>query len=160
MSVAGGHAQRQPTLTELYTAQTFLFLLQNGQNTATGDPELDPERLWQVDVGLELDRGSVRAGINGFHAWVQDYVTFENLNVFTGPPNGQVEQVSLQFVNTELATLAGAEAHKAAEPLIAFFAPKHFVGNAVQSPIALAIGAVVVGKRSAVMPRAHAIPTG
>jgi iron complex outermembrane receptor protein len=111
MSVAGGHAQRPPTLTELYTAQTFLFLLQNGQNTATGDPELDPERLWQVDVGLELDRGPLRAGINGFHSWVNDYVTFENLNVFHGPPNGQVEQVSLQYVNTDLATLAGAEAH-------------------------------------------------
>ena len=111
MSVAGGHAQRQPTLTELYTAQTFLFLLQNGQHTATGDPELDPERLWQIDVGLELDRGPLRAGINGFHAWVNDYVTFENLNVFNGPPAGQVEQVSLQFVNTDLATLAGAEAH-------------------------------------------------
>ena len=111
VSLAGGHAQRPLTLTELYTAQTFLFLLQNGQNTATGDPKLDPERLWQVDVGVELDRGPVRAGLGGFHAWIKDYVTFENLNVFHGPPLGQVEQVSLQYVNTDLATLAGAEAH-------------------------------------------------
>lgn len=111
LSTAAGHAQRPPTLTELYAAQTFLFLLQNGQNTATGDPELAPERLWQVDVGLELDQGAVRGGLSGFHAWIEDYITFENLRVFVGPPAGQVEQVSLQYVNTDLATLAGAEAY-------------------------------------------------
>ena len=42
--------------------------------------------------------------------------------------------------------LAGAEAHKAAEPLIAFFAPKHFVGNTVHAPVAFAVGAIVFGK--------------
>ncbi|MDZ4782625.1 MAG: TonB-dependent receptor [Planctomycetia bacterium] len=55
----------------------------------------------------EYDR--FRAGANGFHAWIHDYITFENMGVFRGPPQGQVEQVSLKYVNTDLATLTGAE---------------------------------------------------
>ena len=86
-----------------------MFLLQNGQNTVTGDPRLSQERAWQVDLGLACEYCRLRGGINGFHAWVFDYITFENLNVFRAPPAGQVEQVSLKYVNTDLATLAGFE---------------------------------------------------
>jgi len=45
-TIAGGHAEQAPTMTEMYAAQTFLFVLQNGQNTVTGDPRLDNQRLW------------------------------------------------------------------------------------------------------------------
>jgi outer membrane receptor protein involved in Fe transport len=96
-------------MTELYAAQTFLFVLQNGQNTVTGDPRLDAQRLWQLDISLTCDYDRFRAGANGFHKWIHDYVTFENLSVFNGPPAGQVEQVNLKYVNTDLATLIGAE---------------------------------------------------
>lgn len=106
---SAGRAVRPPSLTELYAAQPFMFLLQNGQNTVTGDPLLRPERKWQVDLGTFCEYDRFRGGINGFHAWINDYITFENLNVFRGPPNGQVEQVSLKYVNTELATLSGVE---------------------------------------------------
>jgi outer membrane receptor protein involved in Fe transport len=106
---SGGHGQRPPNLTELYVAESFLFLLQNGQNTATGDPTLRPERLWQVDFGLECRQTTFRGGAKAFYAWAQDYITFENLNVVDGPPFGQVEQVQLKYVNTDLATLVGAE---------------------------------------------------
>jgi outer membrane receptor protein involved in Fe transport len=40
---------------------------------------------------------------------VLDYITFENMSVFRGPPAGQVEQVRLKYVNTDLATLSGFE---------------------------------------------------
>ena len=106
---SAGRAVRPPSLTELYAAQPFMFLLQNGQNTITGDPLLRPEQKWQVDLGTFCEYDRFRGGINGFHAWINDYITFENLNVFRGPPAGQVEQVSLKYVNTELATLAGIE---------------------------------------------------
>ena len=109
--MGAGHGERPPSLTELYVAQSFLFLLQNGQNTATGDPRLDPEKSWQLDLGLACDYRGLRGGISGFHTWITDYITFENLNVATGPPSGQVEQVSLKYVNTDLATLCGAEAY-------------------------------------------------
>lgn len=108
-TLSGGHAEQSPTMTELYAAQTFLFVLQNGQNTVTGDPRLDAQRLWQLDLSLTCDYDRFRAGANGFHKWIHDYVTFENLSVFNGPPAGQVEQVNLKYVNTDLATLIGAE---------------------------------------------------
>ena len=106
-----GYAERPPTLTELYAAQSFMFLLQNGLNTVTGDPKLRPERLYQFDVGARLEYPRFRAEATGFFAWARDYITFENLRVFRGPPFGQVEQVSLGYVNTELASFTGVELH-------------------------------------------------
>ena len=103
----GGYAERAPTLTELYAAGPFMFLLQNGLNTVTGDPELDKERMWQFDLGLRFENGKVRIGLNGYHAWVHDYITFENMDTVLGPPLGQIEQANLKFVNTDLATLSG-----------------------------------------------------
>jgi iron complex outermembrane receptor protein len=108
-TIAGGHAEQAPTMTEMYAAQTFLFVLQNGQNTVTGDPRLDNQRLWQIDLALQCEYDRFRAGLNGFQAWIHDYITFENMGIFRGPPQGQVEQVSLKYVNTDLATLTGAE---------------------------------------------------
>ena len=104
-----GYGQRPPSLTELYVAQSFMFLLQNGLNTVTGDPLLRPEQLLQVDLGLSCQYERFRGGVKGFYGLGFDYITFENLNIFRGPPAGQVEQESLKYVNTELATLAGFE---------------------------------------------------
>jgi len=108
-TVSGGHSEQAPNLTEMYAAQPFLFVLQNGQNTVTGDPRLDSQRLWQIDVALRCEYERFRAGVNGFHAWIHDYITFEALSAFAGPPAGQIEQVNLKYVNTDLATLAGVE---------------------------------------------------
>lgn len=107
--LAVGYAERPPTLTELYAAETFMFVLQNGLNTVTGDPLLKREKLLQVDAGLSFQTGPVRGRVGVFCAWAWDYVTFENLGVVRGPPYGEVEQVQLKFVNTDLATFAGAE---------------------------------------------------
>lgn len=123
------HAQRPPTLTELYAAETFMFLLQNGQNTVTGDPLLKPEQLWELDLGFRYEGDRTRAEIRGFHKWVSDYITFENMGVVRTPPNNQVEQVQLKFVNTDLATLAGGEAlwEFDKEPWMTFFSTLQFV---------------------------------
>jgi outer membrane receptor protein involved in Fe transport len=104
---AAARAERAPNLTELYVAETFLFVLQNGLNTLTGDPNLRKERLWQLDLGLRYEDESFRFGVTGFHAWIQDYITFENTGV--DPDDAAPEQVHLQYVNTELATFAGFE---------------------------------------------------
>ncbi len=127
-----GFAQRPPTLTELYAAQPFLLLLQNGLNNVTGDPRLDEEKLIQFDLTLDYNgdvlragvrgfhvgdhllpsllRDVLRAGVRGFHAWAMDYITFENTSVVRGPPSGEIQQTSLRYVNTDLATLTGGEA--------------------------------------------------
>ncbi len=108
---ACGYAQRPPNLTEMYAAQTFMFVLQNGLNTVTGDPRLAPERLLQIDLGLRYDVERLHGVLTGYYAWAFDYITFENLAIARGAPNNQVEQVQLKFVNTDLATFCGAELH-------------------------------------------------
>ncbi len=110
--IGTGYAERAPTLTELYAAQPFMYLLQNGLNAVTGDPRLDQERLLQLDLSLNYEAGPARAGARGFYSWAWDYITFENLEM--AHSNGStdiVEQVSLKYVNTPFATLAGAEAY-------------------------------------------------
>ncbi len=108
-AVSLGYAQRPPTLTELYAAQPFLLLLQNGLNNVTGDPRLKREQLIQADISIDFDGTHMRAGLRGFYGWAFDYITFENTNIVTGPPDNEVQQVSLRYVNTSLATLAGFE---------------------------------------------------
>ena len=106
--LAVGYAERAPTLTEYYAARSFMFLLQNGLNSVTGDPRLKKERSIQIDAGLNYETERVRAGINGFYAWIHDYITYENLRSFPPSPADLV-QVNLKFVNTDLATLSGGE---------------------------------------------------
>jgi outer membrane receptor protein involved in Fe transport len=104
VEAAVGYAERPPSLTELYAAESFMFVLQNGLNTVTGDPLLNKERLCQVDLGLRLDNGWLRGRLGGFYAWAWDYITFENLVTLVAVP-----QVQLKYVNTDLATFAGTE---------------------------------------------------
>jgi outer membrane receptor protein involved in Fe transport len=99
---AYGYGQRAPTLTELYAAGPFIGVLQQGTSRLIGDPNLDKEKLNQFDVGLKADYGDFRGGVNGFYAFINDYITFD-LNK-SGPGITQVV-----FTNTDLATLAGGE---------------------------------------------------
>ena len=109
-TVAGyGFSQRPPSLTEMYVCQSFMFVLQNGLNTLTGDPSLDPEQKHQFDVGLQWEYPRFRGGVFGFYALVHDYMTFENMKIVRGPPSGNVVQENLKYVNTDLAMLVGSE---------------------------------------------------
>lgn len=124
-----GHGQRAPSLTELYAAESFMFLLQNGLNTVTGDPRLNPERRTQIDLGLKYEEERWRAGINGFYAWVNDRITFEAMSVRRGPPFGNVQQINLRYVNTDLATLSGFESNAEYDvaPWISVFSTVNYV---------------------------------
>jgi len=102
-TLAGGHAERAPNLTEQYVAQTFMFVLQNGVNTVTGDPRLRNEKLWQIDANLQWTFDRTRAGFGGYQAWINDYITFEQFGT------GLFDQRQLKYVNTALATLTGFE---------------------------------------------------
>jgi iron complex outermembrane recepter protein len=111
-----GFAERAPNFTELYAAQPFMLLLQNGLNNVTGDPTLKTEKLLQFDAALEYTDERVQAGVRGFQSWGFDYLTFENTQVNLVPPAGEVGQVSLRYVNTDLATLTGFETFAALLP--------------------------------------------
>lgn len=129
-SLACGYAERAPTLTELYAGKPFMFLLQNGLNTVTGDPRLKKERLWQIDAALAYNAGRFRSGINAYHAWIEDYITFENIGIFPLGFGG-AEQVNLKFVNTNLATIAGFEFHMEYDlaPRLLSFATLQYIGG-------------------------------
>jgi iron complex outermembrane receptor protein len=109
LTLAAGHAERAPSLTELYVAQSFMFLLQNGLNTVNGEPRLAPEQLWQLDVVLAHQGDRFNAQVRGFQSWIHDYITFENIGVLNNPATNAVEQINLKYVNTDLATLSGVE---------------------------------------------------
>jgi outer membrane receptor protein involved in Fe transport len=107
-STGAGSAGRPPTLTELYAVDPFLAILQQGFTQVRGSPDLHAERLWQFDAGLRWDYSNFRGGIAGFYAWIHDYITYEarddTLNN-AGIDGG----LGVNFVNTDLATLAGGE---------------------------------------------------
>ncbi len=101
-----GASQRPPTLTELYAEQSFIGTLQRGLTFVDGDPLLAPERLQQLDLGLSWDYTTFRGGVNAFHAWIQDYITYD-LTTPADPEGGLTNGIA--FVNTDLATLSGVE---------------------------------------------------
>ncbi|HEY2783830.1 MAG TPA: TonB-dependent receptor [Fimbriiglobus sp.] len=105
-SASVGHAERPPTLTELYASGPFIGTLQQGTSRLIGDPNISPEKLTQFDVGLKGDYGWFQAGVNGFYAFVHDYITYDANKTST---DGSLTQVV--FTNTDLATLAGFEAY-------------------------------------------------
>lgn len=155
-TAAYGYAQRPPTLTELYTDGAFFGLIQNGLNAIFGDPTLDQEQVHQIDLGLTLGNkdSRFRGGAHGFGAWVQDYITYQNLvvdgsNFFLikdvpldsptpGTPRGQVPTVNLQtqlrqyrFFNTGRAQFLGFETYGEYDvlPWLAPFATVSYVNG-------------------------------
>ena len=114
-SAGAGYAMRTPTLTELYAAGPFIGSLQPGLTFVEGDPQLNPERLVQIDVGLRADLGGTRMSASGFYAWVFDYITYDDVGVQHQPqpqfppfePGVDLQQVA--YVNTNRATLVGFE---------------------------------------------------
>lgn len=102
-----GYAQRPPTLTELYAAGPFVAVLQQGLDRLIGDPHLAPETLHQFDVGANWRSDRVRASVNGFYAWIDNYITYDANKV----GNNALAINQVVFTNTDMATLAGGEAY-------------------------------------------------
>lgn len=101
-----GFAQRPPTLTELYAMRPFESVLQQGLNRIQGNPNLSPEYMRQIDFGLRLQEDNYRGGARGFYAWIDDYITMQGLAV---DPSSSSQRLTSVYINTPLATLAGAE---------------------------------------------------
>ena len=101
-----GHSQRPPTLLERYSDGIFVSLAQSGFTRVVGEPTLDPERNWQVDIGIDVDRPYWRTGGKFYSAWIHDYITVED-GAVVGLPGARL----LRFTNTDYATLVGFEAN-------------------------------------------------
>ena len=63
---------------------------------------LRPERLTQFDLGVRADYDVFQAGVNGFYAWVDNYITYDVNRSGLG-------LTQVVYTNTDRATLAGAE---------------------------------------------------
>jgi outer membrane receptor protein involved in Fe transport len=103
-----GNALRPPTLTELYADRPVLAVLQNGLNFTQGNPFLTPEQLRQLDLGVRAEYETFRFGLNGFYAWIHNYVTFEEIPGTKVPP---FDLNGTQFINTNRASLSGFETY-------------------------------------------------
>ena len=97
-----GHAQRAPTLTELYAAGPFIGVLQQGTSRLIGDPNLHAEHLTQIDFGLRADYDFLTVGANAFYGWINNYITYDANRLSPG-------LTQVVYTNTDLATLAGTE---------------------------------------------------
>jgi len=105
-----GHAERPPTTTELYALQPFLAILQQGFTAVQGNTSLAPERLWQVDLGIRAEFQSFRGGFNAFCSIIEDYITYAAVGrTQKGINIVGANALTVQFVNTDLATLTGFE---------------------------------------------------
>lgn len=121
-----GTSHRPPTLTELYAENSFIGSLQRGLTFLEGDPQLDSEKLYQIDLGTHYQDDRVRLGLFGHHAWINDYITYDLVSP-AGGIDGFPQGAAL--VNTDLATLAGFETYGQydANRAISFFGTMSYV---------------------------------
>lgn len=103
-----GTAHRNPTLTELYVESSFIGSLQRGLTFLQGDPELESEKILQVDAGAQYVDKTTQFGVQTYYSWIHDYITYDLID-----PAGNIDgfQQGAFFVNTDLATIAGAECY-------------------------------------------------
>ena len=121
-----GYGQRPPTLTELYVSSAFIGSLQRGLTYLAGDVNLKPETLRQLDLGLQCNYDRFTGGVNGYHAWIDDFITYDLLTP-AAAANGL--SAGAGFVNTNLATIAGIESfgqYRAADR-VSFFGTLSYV---------------------------------
>lgn len=107
MTIGGGHAQRAPTLIERYGNPQFFAITQTGFDRFIGSFDVDKERSWQLDLGLQCNYDAWRASLRGYHSFVLDYLTF-SVDEFP-PPAAPMGARQLHVLNTPLATLSGCE---------------------------------------------------
>ncbi|MCA9059914.1 MAG: TonB-dependent receptor [Planctomycetaceae bacterium] len=150
-----GYAQRPPTLTELYTNDSFIGSLQRGLTALEGDPQLKPERLKQIDVGLTGNYDDVRLGAHGYFSWIDDMITYDLLSPAGGAGGVGGFAQSAQFVNTKKAILAGFETYGEADlaPWLTSFGTLSYIeGRDLSRDAASRFG---MGGRSGILGRNH-----
>lgn len=103
-----GTSMRPPTITELYVESSFIGSLQRGLTFLQGDPELRSEKMIQVDLGTQYQDSQTQFGVQTHYSWIHDFITYDLID-----PAGNIDgfQQGAYFVNTDLATIAGAECY-------------------------------------------------
>jgi outer membrane receptor protein involved in Fe transport len=101
-SASAGLGQRAPSLLDRYADGLFISSAQSGFTRIYGDPFLEPERDWQIDLGMAADYDKFRSRLNVFQAWIVDYITYKDEFVFQF-----LDARRFKYINTNLGTLTG-----------------------------------------------------
>ncbi|OYV84460.1 MAG: hypothetical protein B7Z73_15375, partial [Planctomycetia bacterium 21-64-5] len=119
-----GQAQRPPSLIDRYADGMFMGILQSGYRRVIGNPNLAPERNWQIDASINGKYEKWRGFLRGYDSWVINYITYSENSA--RDPTGAV---LLNTLNTPLAELRGFEAFNSfdATPRITPYASAHYV---------------------------------
>jgi len=80
------------------------FSTRGGSYIILGDPDLDAEYSYNLDIGLKLKTSRVKSSFSTFYSWVENYIDLVN----TGEKLDGFE--TRKYVNVDAATLYGADA--------------------------------------------------
>lgn len=110
LKTGAGFGMRAPTMAEMYSVGYFAtgtpqFIL----TSPAGNSLLKAEKRTQIDIGFTAEYENFRGGLNGYHAWIKDFITLD----FAGTlrQGGTLIQPFFGYTNTDLATLAGFEGY-------------------------------------------------
>lgn len=119
-----GEAQRPPSLIDRYADGMFLGILQSGFRRVIGDPNLAPERNWQIDAQVNGNYENWRGFLRGYNSWVNNYITYSQ-NLVPDPTGATL----LTTLNTPQAQLRGFEAFNSLDvaPRVTPFASARYV---------------------------------
>jgi iron complex outermembrane recepter protein len=105
-----GFGMRAPTMTEMYSTGYFASVMpQFALTSPAGNSLLKAEKRSQIDLGFEVDYGSFRGGLSGYHAWITDFITLDF--AATVRQGTTIVQPFYGYTNSDLVTLAGFEGH-------------------------------------------------
>lgn len=119
-----GQAQRPPSLIDRYADGMFLGIIQSGYRRVIGNPNLAPERNWQIDAQINGNYENWRGFLRGYNSWVNNYITY-SANAVVDPTGA----VLLNTLNTPQAQLRGFEAFNSFDiaPRVTPFASARYV---------------------------------
>ena len=108
LNAGTGFGMRAPTMSEMYQVGSYATVMPQFVLTAPlGNPLLNPEKRYQIDLGATFDYDDFRGGVNLYHAWILDYITLDRAG--GNPTFAAPIQPAYGYTNTDLATLAGFE---------------------------------------------------
>jgi iron complex outermembrane recepter protein len=110
LKTGAGFGMRAPTMTEMYSGAYFATVMPQFILTSpAGNSLLKAEKRTQIDIGFTAEYEKFRGGVNGYHAWIKDFITLD----FAGTVRQGSTLVApfYGYTNTDLATLAGFEGY-------------------------------------------------